>query len=250
VCEKFSFFNIKEIHLLTMTYRFSVTANDYQLFRQQDKELFENFKKKLSVSKSVDVSNELKLSAAKQEPVIVETRIVFLKIGQIDTRNERYDAEAFVESTWLDNKLYDQLINKNTDTTSTSTSTTTTTTANKNNNTNNDNKKTPNSSFNKKIQKHPLYPQIQLVRNLVRNLSTFEFDPLVNWTPQLYFENAIGELKEEITYSLEVVQKSSIIKENTILDIQTIAENVNNFTIRVCELRKVRGIFYEVYLNF
>ncbi len=38
--------------------------------------------------------------------VIVSTRIVFLKVGQIDTINERYDANVYIESSWEDDVIF------------------------------------------------------------------------------------------------------------------------------------------------
>jgi hypothetical protein len=71
------------------------------------------------------------------------------------------------------------------------------------------------------------------------NIPLLEYDPSVFWTPNLYIENAIGDLKEELRYKLEVVEKSRPDPNS----------NSNNLTIRVCELRKVRGVFYEVFFT-
>lgn len=38
--------------------------------------------------------------------VTVSTRIVFLKVGQIDTINERYDANVYIESSWEDDVIF------------------------------------------------------------------------------------------------------------------------------------------------
>lgn len=46
-------------------------------------------------------------STPKKRKIVVESRIVFLKIGQIDTRNERFDAEIYLESFWNDDDLYE-----------------------------------------------------------------------------------------------------------------------------------------------
>jgi hypothetical protein len=48
-----------------------------------------------------------------KKPVRVTSRIVFLKVGQIDTRNERYDAEAYIEASWEDDKIYKILADPN-----------------------------------------------------------------------------------------------------------------------------------------
>jgi hypothetical protein len=46
-------------------------------------------------------------------PVKVTSRIVFLKVGQIDTRNERYDAEAYIECFWEDDQIFKLLADPN-----------------------------------------------------------------------------------------------------------------------------------------
>jgi hypothetical protein len=38
---------------------------------------------------------------------------VFLKVGQIDTRNERYDAEAYIECYWEDDQIFRVLADPN-----------------------------------------------------------------------------------------------------------------------------------------
>jgi len=54
-----------------------------------------------------------KLNAEEKKPVRVTSRIVFLKLGQIDTRNERYDAEAYIECSWEDEKIFKLLSDPN-----------------------------------------------------------------------------------------------------------------------------------------
>ena len=46
-------------------------------------------------------------------PRQVTCRIVFLKLGQIDTKNERYDAEAVIECSWEDDTIFRILANPN-----------------------------------------------------------------------------------------------------------------------------------------
>lgn len=43
----------------------------------------------------------------------ITSRLVFLKVGQIDTRNERFDAEAFIECSWEDDVLFKILADPN-----------------------------------------------------------------------------------------------------------------------------------------
>jgi hypothetical protein len=41
-----------------------------------------------------------------KKKVVVTTRVVFLKVGQIDTINERYDANIYIESSWEDDVIF------------------------------------------------------------------------------------------------------------------------------------------------
>ena len=45
--------------------------------------------------------------------VKVTSRVVFLRVGQIDTKNERYDAEVFIECSWEDDIIYRILADPN-----------------------------------------------------------------------------------------------------------------------------------------
>lgn len=46
-------------------------------------------------------------------PIKITSRIIFLKVGQVDTRNERYDAEAYIECTWEDDQIFKLLCDPN-----------------------------------------------------------------------------------------------------------------------------------------
>ncbi|VDK33398.1 unnamed protein product [Taenia asiatica] len=63
--------------------------------------------------KSVELGRELKQLAIRKEKVVVEVRVVFLKIGEIDTLKEFYQADAFLQAKWheprLDGKLPEEL---------------------------------------------------------------------------------------------------------------------------------------------
>lgn len=100
------------------------------------------------------------------------------------------------------------------------------------------------SSFKKGVAKEN--NNIINVKNIIANLSCVEYDPNQFWSPQLYIENAIGELKEDLRYKLEIVQRktcSSLTRnEPPEAKLQNLA---NNLTVRVTEMRRVRGIFYE-----
>lgn len=62
--------------------------------------------------KSEQVKVEKKVPNVVQR-VKITTRLVFLKVGQIDTRNERFDAEAFIECSWEDDVLFKILADPN-----------------------------------------------------------------------------------------------------------------------------------------
>ena len=71
-----------------------------------------------------------------------------------------------------------------------------------------------------------------------------EYDPNLFWSPQLYIDNAIGDLKEEIRYKLEIVEKEGAesLVDSAANKLKSLA---NNLTVKVCEMRKLRGVFYE-----
>lgn len=55
------------------------------------------------VESRVDVKKKAKITS----------RIVFLKVGQVDTRNERFEAEAFIECSWEDDNIFKILSDPN-----------------------------------------------------------------------------------------------------------------------------------------
>ncbi len=74
------------------------------------------------------------------------------------------------------------------------------------------------------------------------------------WSPQLYIENAIGDMKEEIRHKLEIVERTNLDNKNQTTDSNNNNNNTNitdqlyqvsNLTVKVIEMRKIRGIFYE-----
>ena len=86
------------------------------------------------------------------------------------------------------------------------------------------------------------------LKNVINNINSLEYDTSVFWTPQLYIENAIGDIKEEIRHKLEIVEKegSDLLNDPNFDTKQGQYKNiVNNLTVRVCEMRKLRGVFYE-----
>ena len=59
------------------------------------------------------ISSEPHFVPPKKLAAKVTSRIVFLKLGQIDTRNERYDAEAYIECSWEDDQIFKILADPN-----------------------------------------------------------------------------------------------------------------------------------------
>ncbi|VUZ51463.1 unnamed protein product, partial [Hymenolepis diminuta] len=55
--------------------------------------------------RSVELSREMKQLSIRTEKVVVEVRVVFLKIGEIDTLKEFYQADAFLQTKWREPKL-------------------------------------------------------------------------------------------------------------------------------------------------
>ncbi len=101
----------------------------------------------------------------------------------------------------------------------------------------------------KNVAHAPLNPNNLInLKNIINNIKYLEYDPNVFWSPQLYIENAIGDLKEEIKHKLEIVEKegSDLLNDPNFNTRSEQSKNLyNNLTIRVVEMRKLRGVFYE-----
>lgn len=52
-------------------------------------------------------------SVEKFSTIEVESRVNFTKIGEIDTKNEKFAAEAYIECIWYDKKVLKQFIEFN-----------------------------------------------------------------------------------------------------------------------------------------
>lgn len=46
----------------------------------------------------------------KKKPVEVFCRTIFLKVGEVDSKNEKFTAEAFIESYWEDDAILKHLL--------------------------------------------------------------------------------------------------------------------------------------------
>jgi len=104
---------------------------------------------------------------------------MFVRIGEIDTLNEKYQAQASIESRWT-------------------------------------------VDFDKFVGNLSVDEQRRL--NHGKSVSLIKYSEL-NWHPELYVENALGELKEQIRYS---AKKSRI-----------------DHQIYICEHRDIKGLFWE-----
>ncbi|CAF3386933.1 unnamed protein product [Rotaria sp. Silwood1] len=109
----------------------------------------------------------------------VYVRLMFLRIGEIDTLNEKYQAQASIESRWP--VEFDKF--------------------------------SPNLSSDE---------QTRLIHG--KSISLINYAES-NWHPQLYIENILGDLKEQLRYSAKISK----------------ADN----QIYICEHRDIKGIFWE-----
>ncbi|UJR38751.1 hypothetical protein I4U23_031416 [Adineta vaga] len=110
---------------------------------------------------------------------IVYVRLVFLRIGEIDTLNEKYQAHASIESRWV-------------------------------------------VSSDKFLSIIPSVDQERLINGKSISLEQYHES---YWHPQLYIENALGDLKEQVKYSAKI--------------------NPRDHKIYVCEHRVIKGLFWE-----
>ncbi len=112
-------------------------------------------------------------------PIKVSIRLMFLRIGEIDTLNEKYQAQVSIEARWpIDiDKLSSDLSSDD---------------------------------------------QKRLVEG--KSISLVKYAES-HWHPQLFIENAIGDLKEQIRYSAKKCKKDN--------------------KIYICEHRDIKGLFWE-----
>ncbi|CAF1166049.1 unnamed protein product [Adineta steineri] len=109
----------------------------------------------------------------------VYVRLMFLRIGEIDTLNEKYQAQASIEARWQ--VEFDKLLSS-------------------------------------------LSPEDQKRLADGKSVSLLKYAES-HWTPQLYIENTIGDLKEQIRY--------------------TAKKSKEDAQIYVCEHRDIKGVFWE-----
>jgi hypothetical protein len=55
------------------------------------------------------------------------------------------------------------------------------------------------------------------LKTIINNIAFLDYDPNLFWSPQLYIENAIGDLKEETRHKLELVERegSNLLNDPT-----------------------------------
>ncbi len=109
----------------------------------------------------------------------VSIRLMFLRIGEIDTLNEKYQAQASIEARWPIES------------------------------------ETLTSDLSSDDQK-------RLIDG--KSISLLKYAES-HWHPQLFIENAIGDLKEQIRYSAK--------------------KSIKNNQIYICEHRDIKGLFWE-----
>ncbi|UJR35037.1 hypothetical protein I4U23_027813 [Adineta vaga] len=146
---------------LSQTRRMSLMSSALAVFQKTTEETFD--------SSAMNSNRAMK----------VYVRLMFLRIGEIDTLNEKYQAQAAIESRWSVDLQ----------------------------------KLLPNLS-----------PEEQQRLTQGKSVSLIKYAEN-NWHPQLYIENALGDLKEQIRYS---AKKSKVDSQ-----------------IYICEHRDIKGLFWE-----
>ena len=144
-------------------------------YEQADGTLLHQNEIKISL-KSDDVSNMNDLDRLKEatwSPTVgVLINVNYTKLLDIDTINQRFQAEAIIESKWIDPGI---------------------------------------NSYKHKIDESSI------------------------WKPDLYIENGIKDIKEEVTYQIVPFSTEELPK----FMMKSIRENVNNKIFMMCEMRKV-----------
>ena len=140
-------------------------------------------------SSNIVVENPLSILPPRMSSTrIVRIRVVFIRIGEIDTLNEKYQAEVYFEARWTD--------------------------------------KLPLNNLNLNLQQ-----QSQLFQER-KSIRLTDFNANLFWTPQLFIENAIGQIGEQDRW---FTLKKSTVEPST--STQT--------SVDICEHRRVKGVFWE-----
>ena len=153
---------------------------------------FNSIKSNLESLDSVNINGKIK--PIETNHYMVEIRVVFYKVGEIDTLNEKFYAEAFIEASWID-------------------------------------------------------PYLE---------SNKQYNPKLNWNPEILILNSIGVLKEEIWHTQAPFKEnnSRIIIHQTQSDL----EQADCICTKICDLdeskqtpgclvierRRVNGMFWQL----
>lgn len=106
-----------------------------------------------------------------KKPILVRGKIIFSRIGEINTKAERFDSEIYYECSWEDDKLYEIFYNS--------------------------------QNFSN-LKRNDFQSKLDLMN---KNISQFSYNPNIHWSPKVYIDNAIGEPKGETSYKLDIVKK-------------------------------------------
>lgn len=118
-------------------------------------------------------NNDADAEAKNKKSHQVTSRIVFLKVGEIDTKNEKFEAEAYIESYWEDEEIYKQLLD----------------------------------SSRISLGNYQGFLTLDSLHTLGMNLAHINFEQKKHWSPELFIENSIGTLNEKIEHKLTLVKK-------------------------------------------
>ena len=171
---------------------------------------FENF----NLSNFFEKCNHVPYS---HETIIIDIKIEFLKFGQIETKNERFDAEVLVQCIWDDDNILKELVEQL------------------------ETKKISGDGFS--------FKNLNEVMFFNKIVNEFKFVVGEHWKPNIVITNAIGELKEELIYKIELVNRNDILLDlSSLKDVIQLNNAIRDKTlkVRVTEKRKVKGVFYQV----
>lgn len=156
-----------------------------------------------------------------RKSVLIDIQVEFLRFGQIETKNERFDAEFLIKYSWEDQNILSDLINQL-------------------------NAKT---TFNEDCY---IFKDLNEVMFFNRTANEFKFDASSTkkyWAPNIIIKNAIGELKEEFIRKIELIDQNdeplNLLLFNDVVQLNSAIKN-GSLKVRVIEKRKVKGIFYQV----
>jgi hypothetical protein len=186
---------------------------------------------------SKDYEESLLAKLKKKGARKVYTRCVFERIIEVDTKGERFDAEAVVEASWHDDQIFNALLKLNAD-----------------------------SGWiiftfwfylGNMIATNLFLLDLgsseflddRCLNNILLNIEDFNYYDKENWSPQLYFVNSIS-VCEEVRFNVRIVPKTNNLFATARMLKRTVEEKrgnrlINNLTALVTEVHKLRGVFYE-----